>query len=201
MVLLAKPTPRWLFLVGKFLGVVAFVAFQGFVFFAGTWLALGIRTEVWLAGYLAGLPLLVFQFAVLYSFSLLIAVWLRSTVACVFGVVIFWALCMAINYGRHSAVSLPTLAPEAQHLSPVTRTMIEMGYWVMPKPADQLMMLEDALDAHAHKSTLSNLPEFHQARRRGILTRCCRSSRRCCFAQRCWDCRGSNWRRLNTSAV
>src|SRR5262249_43977794 len=43
-VLLAKPVPRWSLLVGKYFGVLAFVAVQATVFVLGTWLALGIKT-------------------------------------------------------------------------------------------------------------------------------------------------------------
>src|SRR5262245_22782792 len=39
-VLLAKPTPRWLFLTSKYLGVVLLVAFQGLVFFGAMCLVL-----------------------------------------------------------------------------------------------------------------------------------------------------------------
>src|ERR1051325_2354402 len=58
-VLLAKPVPRWLFLTGKYLGVICFVALQATIFFAGTWLALGVRTGVWQVEYLLGAPILV----------------------------------------------------------------------------------------------------------------------------------------------
>jgi len=74
---------------------------------------------------------------------------------------------MAVNFGRHSAVALPTLAPHANHLSPLSRFFIETGYWLIPKPADQVMILEDALDADSQKATLSSLPEFAQARKQG----------------------------------
>lgn len=166
-VLLAKPAPRWLFLAGKFLGVVLFVAAQSLVFFGATWLALGIKTNVWLAGYLAGCPLLVLHFAALYSFSVLIAVCTRSTVACVLAVIVFWATCFGMNYARHSMVALPTLSPNANHISGFSSSLSELGYWVLPKPADFLMILEDALHADKHRATLGSLPEFETVRRMG----------------------------------
>jgi ABC-type transport system involved in multi-copper enzyme maturation permease subunit len=158
--LFAKPVPRWLFLVGRFLGVVLFVAFQGAIFFAGTWLALGIKTNVWLGGYLAGLPLLVFHFAVVYSFSALLAVLTRSTLACILGVVLFWIACLGINYGRHAVLALPVLAPEARPLSPLSSFAAEVGYWILPKPADMIVILEQAYQAGDHMTGLSHLPEF-----------------------------------------
>jgi hypothetical protein len=168
VVLLAKPVPRWLFLLGKFAGVVLFVAFQGAIFFSGTWLALGIKTGIWNNSYLIGWPLLVLQFAVFFSVSLLIAVTWRSTMACVLGVLMFWLISCGINYGRYALLALPTIAgQQARQLSPVTRGLAEAGYWIFPKPVDYVMMLEDLMQAGADKVPVSDLPEFKQARDNG----------------------------------
>ena len=166
-VLLAKPLPRWVYLTGKFCGVVCFVAFQGGVFFLTTWIALGLRTNIWMANYLVGFPILVFQFAVLYSFSVALAVATRSTVACVLGIVLFWGMCMGLNYGRHAAAALPTLSPAGQHLTGLSTGLIDLGYWALPKPADTLMILEDSLNADKQMATLSSLPEFATVRSEG----------------------------------
>src|SRR5262249_2870928 len=56
-VLLAKPVPRWSLLTGKYLGVLAFVAFQSSLFVIATWLALGVKTDVWDTAYLLSIPL------------------------------------------------------------------------------------------------------------------------------------------------
>ena len=64
-----------------------------------TWLALGVRTKVWDLTYWWCIPLLLLQFAIFYSFSVLLAVLTRSTVACVFGCALFWLLAWGINYG------------------------------------------------------------------------------------------------------
>ena len=97
-VLLAKPQPRWQLLLGKYLGVLAFVSYQVGLFVFLTWLALGVRTHIWDLTYWWCIPLLILQFAILYSFSVLLAVLTRSTVACVFGSVLFWLLAWGINY-------------------------------------------------------------------------------------------------------
>jgi ABC-type transport system involved in multi-copper enzyme maturation permease subunit len=154
-VLLAKPVPRWLLLAGKTLGVLLFVAFQAVIFFVGTWFALGIRTGVWPAGYLVGIPLLLLNFTIAYSFSVLLAVSTRSAVAAIFGSLLFWAFCYAMNYGRHAALALPY----DSQASPFQSTwMIEGGYWVLPKPADLVMILNQALEAGKHFA----LPEYFQ---------------------------------------
>src|SRR5262249_1392619 len=92
-VLLAKPVPRWSLLAGQYLGVLVFVGFHAVVFVGGTWLALGWRTGYWFPGYLLTVPLLLLQFAVVYAFSALLAVWTRNTVACVFGACALFLVC------------------------------------------------------------------------------------------------------------
>jgi len=71
----------------------------------GTWLALGIATGVFDARYLFAIPVLLLHFAAFYSFSAMLAVWTRSTVVCVFGTLLFWVMCWAMNYGRHTVVA------------------------------------------------------------------------------------------------
>lgn len=144
-VLLAKPVPRWLLLTVKVGGVLAFVAFQEAVFFGGTWLALGLRTGVWPSPYLWSIPIFLIHFAVIYSFSVLMAVCTRSTVAAIFGSLAFWLACFAMNYGRHAVVALPYLEPQAAPFSASIRGLAEIGYWVLPKPADMTIVLDDAL--------------------------------------------------------
>lgn len=166
-VLFSKPTPRWLFLVGKFVGVLLLVIGLTAIFFVGTWLALGLRTGEWGYGYLAGIPLLVLQFAGLYSASVFLAVQTRSSAACVLGTLLFWALCLGINYGRHSAVALPHLAPETPHLSSFTMYLVDAAYWILPKPLDCQILLEEALQSGSHLATLSSMPEFSKVRELG----------------------------------
>ena len=144
-VLLAKPVPRWLFLTGKYLGVVCFVALQVTIFFVGTWLALGVKTNIWTPEYLLGIPLLVFHFAVIYAFSVMLAVLFRSTTACVVGVVLFWAVCFAINWGRHFTVAYADMNPGGPPLSGFTMFLSELGYWLLPKPVDYRLLLERSM--------------------------------------------------------
>ena len=161
-VLFAKPVPRWTLLVGKYLGVVSFVAFQVGVFFFATWFALGVKTGVWQLGYLAGIPLLVTNFAVIYSFAVLIAVMTRSTVACVFGCVLFWALCWGINYGHHWVYAAPELTGGQGQLGPLASFFTEAGYWMLPKPADMEWILQDALRSGDYFMAIANAPGFKQ---------------------------------------
>lgn len=137
-IVLSKPAPRWLVLLGKLLGVLAFVGLQATLFIGLTWLALGIRTGVWESGYFIAAPLLLTHFAIFFSFSALLAVVTRSTVAAVLGTLAIWFACWGVNYWRHAAIAAgdPGLA-------------LNVAYWLLPKPADLGMMLADALSAHS----------------------------------------------------
>ncbi len=160
-VMLAKPIPRWLLLMGKFCGVVCFIALHAAIFFAGTWFALGLRTNAWShPEYLLGIPLLTFHFAVVYSFSVMLAVISRSTMACVVGGVLFWIACYAVNYGRHFAVVYGDLNPGAEALPGFTVFLSEAGYWLLPKPVDFTMMLEKSLNLSAGMVTLTSQQPF-----------------------------------------
>ncbi len=145
-VLLAKPSARWQLLVGKCFGVLAFVAFQLVLFVFLTWLALGVRTNVWDMIYWSCIPLMLLQFAIFYSFSVLLAVMTRSTVACVFGSILFWLLAWGINYGSVMARGMN----DSPAVPAVTLALTDAGYWISPKPIDAGLMLFNALEAQHH---------------------------------------------------
>jgi ABC-type transport system involved in multi-copper enzyme maturation permease subunit len=159
-VLLAKPVPRWLFLTGKYLGVVCFVALHVMIFFVGTWMAIGVKTGVWVPEYLLGIPLLVLHFAVIYAFSAMLAVLFRSTMACVVGSVLFWIICYAINYGRHYVVVYGDLNPGGPALPEATVFLADAGYWLLPKPVDITILLERSMHLTDVKITLESQQPF-----------------------------------------
>lgn len=108
-VLLAKPAPRSWLLLGKYAGVVAFVAFQFGILIGGTWLALGARTGVWNGPYLWAWPILTAHFAMIHAVSVLIAVMTRNTVATIFGTILFWGICLGVNYGWYVTSDLAVI--------------------------------------------------------------------------------------------
>jgi ABC-type transport system involved in multi-copper enzyme maturation permease subunit len=141
-VLLAKPAPRGSLLAGKFVGVVAFVAFQTTAFVALTWLALAVRTGDWDGRYFLCIPLLVLHFAVYYSFTVMLAVATRSTVACVFGTIVFWLICVGMNFARYASEML-----SERGVAPTFGRVVDFGYWVLPKPLDFHLLLMETLHA------------------------------------------------------
>lgn len=145
-VLLAKPMPRWALLGGKYLGVLVFVGSQVTLLVACTWLALGLRTGIWDLTYFLCIPLMLCHFAVFFSISVLLAVTTRSTVACVFGSVVFWLLCWGMNYGRHAVLTLPGMEQMKGSFHGIANAV----YWVLPKPLDFSLILSGAIQAEEH---------------------------------------------------
>lgn len=159
-VLLAKPAPRWSVLLGKYLGVVLFVALQAVLFVGGTWLALGIKTGVWNSTYWLAVPLLIMNFAVFFSVSTFLAVWTRSTVACVFGTLLFWLVCWAMNFTH-----LRLGANPLEGMSAMSGFMMDVGYWVLPKPLDLGGIFYDAMGAENFSMKMPELASAQDAGR------------------------------------
>lgn len=157
-VLLAKPTPRWAVLLGKYLGVVLFVGLQATLFVAATWLALGLKTGIWTGVYWLAVPLVVLNFGIFYAVSAFLAVWTRSTVACAFGVLLFWIFCWTMNYTHHRLVVHP---PEG--LASTARTALEIGYWSFPKPLDMGAIFYDAMRAEQYQVKAEEVRKLQDA--------------------------------------
>jgi hypothetical protein len=149
-VMLAKPAPRWSILLGKYLGVVAIVAGHSLLFFSGTFLALGLGTGYWLPAYLWSIPLLLLHFAIMYSFSVFLAVATRNTTAAAFGSLLLWLVCFGMNYGHHASLAQPYLGHHESTPPAAFQALVETGYWILPKPADLLLVFDRALHAEEH---------------------------------------------------
>jgi len=159
-VLLAKPLPRWSILLGKYLGVIGFVAVHAVLFIGGTWLALGLRTGVWFGPYWLAVPLLILNFGVFYAVSVFFAVWTRNTTVAAFGTILFWLLCWAINYTHHHMIAYPY-----EGLAQQGSLFLEIVYWVMPKPFDLGGIFYEAMDAEGFRTRAEELTLVQQAGR------------------------------------
>lgn len=159
-VILAKPVSRGTLLVGKFAGVIAYVAVQSTLFVTFVVTALGTHTGVWALQSWVCIPVLLGHFAVFFSVSALIAVSTRSTVACVVGSLITWWVCWGINYGRHALVGL-----EPDGTTAAIVRLVDVIYWVLPKPADFGLILYDALGADRW---ITPWVEFRAVQARGL---------------------------------
>lgn len=160
-VLLSKPAPRWSLLLGKYVGVLAFVLFHATLFVFATWTALGVRTGVWNTSYLLALPLLMIQVAVFFSFSALLATMTRSTVVSVVGTIAFWLLCWGINYGRATTLAASYATTAATPMAGFA-SMIEISYWLLPKPGDLGYILFQSLEGDKAFGSLSEFTLLQQ---------------------------------------
>jgi ABC-type transport system involved in multi-copper enzyme maturation permease subunit len=152
-VLLTKPVPRWLLLLGKYLGMIAFVTLQATIFVVSSWIALGLATNVWSEAYLVSIPLLVIQFAFFHGFSMFLAVATRSTIICIIGTVLFWMVCNAVNSARIEVMLDP-------NSSALLRWPLEAVYWLLPKPVDFNLLLTHALHAEHNFASWPALREY-----------------------------------------
>jgi ABC-type transport system involved in multi-copper enzyme maturation permease subunit len=159
-VLLAKPAPRWFLLLGKYVGVVLFVALHATLFVGGTWLATGLSTGVWPPSYWLAVPLLVVNFAVFYAVSSFLAVCTRSTVVAVFGTLLFWLLCWAVNATHHHLA-----ANDVAGVTAASALLMDVGYWVLPKPLDMSGIFFDAMGGADYSAPV---PELAAVKAKGL---------------------------------
>ncbi len=127
-------------LMGRIIGVLAFVTLHSTLFVAATAIAVGVRTGVWLPAFWIALPLLLVQFFAFFGFSTLIAVSTHSTVAAMLAGIVFWIISWGIGIGRHLLTGI-TLDGAA----PAFGRMVDYVYAVLPKPADFSLMLHESL--------------------------------------------------------
>lgn len=95
--LLSKPISRWRLLFTKFLTGLMFVALQVGVFSILCMLVIGIRGGYWEPRILLAIPIVVVFFSYLFSFSMLIGLLTRSTLAAILVTGVFWALIFGVN--------------------------------------------------------------------------------------------------------
>jgi hypothetical protein len=102
---IAKPIGRIPFLAFKYVGGLTFFLVLISFTVLGMWLAVGLRTGLWSAHFLTVIPLLTFQFAILYAVSTLFGVLARNALVAILTTVAAWALFFAIgkvNDGIHN---------------------------------------------------------------------------------------------------
>src|SRR6185312_15838512 len=77
----------------------------------------------------------------------------------VFGTLLFWLLCWAMNFTHHRVVGF-----DVPGLTPMAAFLIDAGYWLLPKPLDMSGIFFDAMKA---KNYSAPVPEFQAVQRRG----------------------------------
>ena len=75
------------------------------------------------------------------------------------GSVAFWFLCWGMNYGRHCLLALQADMPP---MHGILRWMVEAGYWILPKPVDVGMILDNVLGASDSFSSVAQLQKIQK---------------------------------------
>jgi len=128
--LLSKPVPRSMLLLGRALGGLIAVAVNLILFVLGIWTLYGMFTGVWYLPFLLWTPTIIFfGFLVLYSFIILINVMTES-----------WVLPMSLVY-IHIFLFSAFLTNRQETLfkligSPVVRGVIDGLYYILPQTTD-----------------------------------------------------------------
>ena len=95
--LIAKPISRVELLVYKYIGGLTFMFLLTALAVLGVYLTVGVRTGVWAPNFLIAVPLLTFQFAILYAVSTLIGVLTRNALVAILATVAVWFLFFAVG--------------------------------------------------------------------------------------------------------
>lgn len=95
---LSKPISRLRLFLTKWLGGLLFVFLQITVFTVACFLAIGLRGGVWAFSIFWAIPLTVLFFSYLYSFSVLVGVFTRSTIAALILTMLLWAPVILIDF-------------------------------------------------------------------------------------------------------
>lgn len=97
---LAKPVRRPLVILTKYVGGLFYVLIPATVLIGGCWLAISWRSGYYNYGFLVSILVLVTLFAVLYSFSVLMGVLTRSTIATILLTIGLWFFSFLVAQGH-----------------------------------------------------------------------------------------------------
>ena len=97
--LISKPMHRTTLLLYKFIGGLTFMVINTVVIIGGLYLALGVRTGVWMSGLLLCIGVFTFQFAIFYALSTFAAVTTRSAVVAILLSILAWFGLFVIGWG------------------------------------------------------------------------------------------------------
>jgi hypothetical protein len=126
--LLSKPIHRVTLLSYKFLGGLTFMFVNTLIIMVGIWLVLGLRTGVWINGWLPCVFVYTFQFAIYYSISTLMGVLTRSPIVAILMSVAAWPVLFGIGIAYPYADSR---RPDKLGRSPDEQSK-RLANWVYP---------------------------------------------------------------------
>ncbi len=133
--LLSKPISRvWLYLA-KFFGGCIFVLVNITFVLIGLYFIAGLRFEIWNAGLLACIPILMFVFIIFYSVSGLAGLIWGNAIVSVVACLIFWLVCFSLGFMHDALLPQVEVLPQISRIRSIDGRLMtvnergELGVW------------------------------------------------------------------------
>jgi ABC-type transport system involved in multi-copper enzyme maturation permease subunit len=162
--LLAKPIQRGVLLVYKYLGGLSFMIINTAFVVLGVFVALGLRSGIWVIGFLWMIPILTFFFAILYAVSALLGVLTRSAIVAILFTVFFWFVCFLAGT-FYTGLYLVRQTPAQKQLPEWAFVTAEAIHGSLPRTSDlgnltsRLVYDQVLTDAERRRGKLDLLPQ------------------------------------------
>jgi ABC-type transport system involved in multi-copper enzyme maturation permease subunit len=137
--LLSKPVPRWLYIIGRYIGSITIIFLEVTWFVVGMWCVVSLSTGTWHLAFLASIFFIMLGFAGIYSIVVLISVLSRSSaLSIVIGIGLYF-ISGLIALGRGIEKIVTTESKSA--LSYVADVL----YYVFPQTSDMSGNMKNAI--------------------------------------------------------
>ncbi|MEI8134577.1 MAG: ABC transporter permease subunit [bacterium] len=128
--LISKPVPKWLYLLGRYLASLTIIGLQVTYFIIGIWVVVGATMGIWNIGFLGSIPFIVLGFAGIYSIVVLVSVLSGSS-----------ALSMIVGIGVYFISSIVAAGRGIAAMSggeskSLLATIADVLYYILPQTGD-----------------------------------------------------------------
>ncbi len=137
--LLSKPVPRWLYIIGRYVGSVSIILLEVIWFVIGMWCVVSLSTGTWHVAFLASIFFIMLGFAGIYSVVVLISVLSRSSaLSIVIGIGLYFiSLLIAGAKGIEKLVSTESKSTLSY--------IADVLYYVFPQTSDMSGNMKNAI--------------------------------------------------------
>src|SRR5579884_1609280 len=156
--LLVKPVHRSTLLLYKYVGGLTFMFLNTVVIVVGIWFVIGLRSGLWVNGFLLSVLVLTFEFAIYYAFSTVCAVLTRGPIVAILLTSVLWLVIFAVG-GLYQQVEMQRKFGNPEDSWPSWLVSgIDTAHYVLPRIRDLDMLNEklvlDSLRSEEHTSEL-----------------------------------------------
>ncbi len=169
--LLSKPISRvWLYLA-KFFGGCIFVLVNITFVLIGLYFIAGLRFDIWNAGLLVCIPILMFVFIIFYSVSGLAGLVWGNAIVCVVACMIFWLFCFSLGFMHDALLPQIEVLPQISRIRTIDKKLMtvnergELGVW-----NPQFLIWQPALEMDVRGQARTFGP-IYNAQRRLMITK------------------------------